>query len=111
MSKSKPQRFETFFELYQTLVAPLKKSKPEYIRLDGQIKGSNRGVFGYFKFNNSFWKIDADTQIDKLDLAKKLLLKDNDALIVRPTKNNKNECLVIKGQSVWNKKFYVYKVS
>lgn len=102
--------FENFKEFYTEFVAPLKNNNPDFIRLDGQTTGSTRGAAAYFKYRGSKWKVDADTQIDKLKIAFELLQEGEDPFLIKPTQNNTGECLIIKEQPLRNKKFYVYKV-
>ncbi|WP_113660977.1 hypothetical protein [Pedobacter nanyangensis] len=102
--------FESFQEFYIEFVAPLKNNNPEYIRLDGQTTGSTRGAAAYFKYRGNKWKVDADTQIDKLKIAFELLQRGEDPFLIKPTQNNTGECLIIKEQPLRNKKFYVYKI-
>ncbi|WP_293302508.1 hypothetical protein [Pedobacter sp. UBA4863] len=102
--------FESFKDFYAEFVVPLKNENPEFIRLDGQTTGSTRGAAAYFKYKDNKWKVDADTQIDKLKIAFDLLREGEDPFLITPTQNNTGECLIIKGQALRNKKFYVYKI-
>ncbi len=102
--------FESFKEFYQDFVIPLKEKNPEFIRLDGQVTGSTRSAAAYFKYRGDKWKIDADTQIDRLKTAFELLQEGKDPFLIKPTQNNTGECLIIKEQPLRSKKFYVYKM-
>jgi len=101
--------FESFEDFYQDFVIPPKEKNPEFIRLDGQVTGATRSAAAYFKYRGERWKVDADTQIDKLKISFELLQEDEDPFLIKLTQNNTGECLIIKGQALRNKKFYVYK--
>ncbi len=58
--------YNSFIDLFEKSIKPLTKENPEWIRLDGEIKGGNRQVFGKFKYNNKVWKINSDSHIEKL---------------------------------------------
>lgn len=102
--------FDDFKDFYTELVAPLKNKNPEFIRLDGKISGATRTPSAYFMYKGDKWKVDADTYIDRTKIAFELLQKGEDPFLIKLTLNKKGECLIIKGQPLKNKKFYVYKV-
>src|SRR5690606_23895247 len=110
MKKAIPS-FENFKDFYTEFVVPLKNKNPEFIRLDGKITGATRNPAAYFMYNGDKWKVDADTYIDRLAIAFELLQKGEDPFLVKPTQNKTGECLIIKGQPLRNKKFYVYKTA
>lgn len=60
------QHFGSFTELMETAVLPLLKKHPDWIRLDGALKGGNRIVFATFRYQYKTWKIHSDTLIAKL---------------------------------------------
>lgn len=111
MIKVAPLTFEDFNDLYIKKIEPLKKANPEYVRLDGKIGNGTRVAFAYFYYNNNKWKVDADTQFDKLKIAYDLFCAGKDPFVIIATKDGKGQCLVIDGQPKYAKKFYVYKVS
>lgn len=102
--------FDSFNEFYTELVIPLKKKNPEFIRLDGKITGSTRNPAAYFMYKSNKWKVDADTYLDRLTIAFDKMEAGEDPFLIKPTLNKKGECLIIKDESLKNKKFYVYKV-
>jgi hypothetical protein len=107
MSKKKTTpEYQSFKEFYLQQVIPYKKTFPTHIRLDGKINESSQRISAYFWYLGQKWKID----FDRLKTAFDEFEKSETPLIIRPTKNNKSKCLIIKDQPLRNKKFYVYQV-
>lgn len=104
--KLKQKVYADFQQFYVNEVEPHIKNNPSYIRLDGRIYGSSRKVFGYFIYDGIKWKVDEDTQINKIHTAYQLLPKN--PFEIADTKNKKGKCLIIKGEPLSKKKFYVY---
>lgn len=111
MSKSQTPIFEDYQAFYAKSVAPLKTKHPDYIRLDGKTEGSNRKAFAYFKYQDQLWKIDADTYVEKLDIAWLMVKETNEPFIIRPTRDGKSKCLTIVGEPLTPKRFYVYQTT
>ena len=112
MSKIKQTpEFDSYQTFYQQEVLKMKKDKPGHIRLDGKEKGSNRKPFAYFNYQGLKWKVDADTRIDKLDIGFKVSQNSTQPFLIRPTRQNKNQCLVIEGEPLTPKRFYVYQTN
>lgn len=101
-------KFESYQEFYKNAVIKLKKEHPDYLRLDGCKSGSNRNPFAYFIYQDQCWKVDADTWIEKLEIAAKLFDSGEDPFLIKSTRGQKNQCLTIQGQAEYRKKFYVY---
>jgi hypothetical protein len=69
--------YSSYEDFYFQLVIPLKKLNPSYFRLDGRLEGSYRKTVAYFLYQDVKCKIDADTYLDKLDMAyEKLKISD-----------------------------------
>ena len=100
--------FEDYQAFYSESVLNLKRNFPEFIRLDGKTEGSNRKAFGHFKYQGQTWKVDADTYIEKLDIALEQCLKNKSPFIIKSTRDGRNKCLVILGEPLMPKRFYVY---
>ncbi|MFP5079192.1 hypothetical protein [Pedobacter sp. JCM 36344] len=103
--------YQSFNEFYLQQVIPYKQLNPTHIRLDGKILGSSRNVSAYFWYLNKKWKVDADTHIDRLKLAFYKSETTAEPFSIKQTRDKKGECLVIKGQPLRDKKFYIYKAS
>lgn len=99
--------YNDFKDFYINSVIPLKQANPSYIRLDGQIGPGTQAAFGFFHHNGTKWKVDSDTEIEKLDVAFKIFDQGHDPFIVKETK--KGQCLIIKDEPQPAKKFYVYR--
>lgn len=108
MSKSQKLIFDDFQTFYNESVLPLKSQYRDCVRLDGKTEGSNRKAFGYFKYQDQVWKVDADTYIEKLDIAFLMCSKSTDPFIVRQTRDGRGKCLTIMGEPLAPKRFYVY---
>ena len=108
ISKIKVPKFLDYIEFYEKLVIAFKKVNPEAIRLDNQISGGTRKAIAWFVYNESYWKVDSDTLIEKLDKVYTLIKTGQDPFIICPTKGGKSKCLTINGQPKSPKKFYVY---
>ncbi|TDQ11371.1 hypothetical protein [Pedobacter metabolipauper] len=96
---------------YEQAVLPLKEKNPEYIRLDGKLKGSTRNVSAYFWYKEKKWKVDADTYIDRLKLAYESVNTNEEPFIIKNRRDGKSQELTIAGQPVRDNKFYVYLAS
>ena len=86
-----------FNEFYEQIVLPAKKINPHHIRLDGEIAGGNRKIFGSFTHNNRIWKVHSDTHYEPLMLAYEYSCLDcekNDPFIMETTRNGSN-CLAL----------------
>lgn len=103
-----PLKYGSFEDFYNNRLTQFKAQNPTFTRLDGLMSGSSQNAFAYFIYQNKCWRIDADCSIEKLDLAYSRLLIDNEVLIEKPTRKNKNICLEIKGEPSFKKLFYVY---
>ncbi len=64
--------YKSFLILYEEVILPLHKKHPDWIRLDGLIKGGNREVFATFRYQFKTWKIHADTHFSQLIAAYEL---------------------------------------
>lgn len=106
--KSLPE-YQDFKEFYLQSVAPYKEKNPTHIRLDGKILGASRNTIAYFWYLGKKWKVNAETQIDKLKLAFDLAQTTEEPFTVKSQRDAKDEYLEIKGQPIRGKKFYVYK--
>ena len=104
------QTYPDFKEFYTKAVEPLKAENVSYIRLDGKLKGDTRVIFAYFMYQDKKWKVNADTQIDRLKLAFAEFEKGNDPFVIKTVRDNAAEYLAIKGQPVRNAKLYIYAV-
>jgi hypothetical protein len=103
--------YKDFNEFYNKAVLPYKEQNPTDIRLDGKLLGSTRNVSAYFWYLNQKWEVAADTHLDKLKLAfEAAQASDDEPFKVKHTRDKKGAFLVIKGQPLRDKKFYVYKV-
>lgn len=105
--KSLPE-YQDFKEFYLKEVAPYKEKNPTHIRLDGKILGASRNTVAYFWYLDKKWKINAETQIDKLKLAYELAQNTDEPFVVKNARDHKGQYLEIKGQPIRGKKFYVY---
>lgn len=101
------ETFADFKEFYIKAVEPLKIANPTFARLDGKIKGDTRVVFAYFQYQDTKWKVTADTHIDRLKLAFDEFEKGNDPFVIKALRDNRNQYLAIKGQPVRNAKLYI----
>ena len=103
--------YQTLSEFYLQQVLPYKNANPTDIRLDGRMSGASRNVSAYFWYLKKKWKVDGDTDIDRLKLAFEKVGSTDEPFKIKPTRDKKGVCLVIKDQPLRNKKFYVYRVS
>ncbi|HTK18225.1 MAG TPA: hypothetical protein VL442_01865 [Mucilaginibacter sp.] len=106
MEKYIPPKFESFKDFYEQHVTPIRKKGFE--RLDGRDKGGSRWPNAFFRYDGKLWKVDEDTRIEKLDEAYRQLTSGQDPFLVTSTLGDKNKCLVIKGQPIRPRHFYVY---
>lgn len=60
---------QSFVEFMKQVVIPAKKANPNDKRLDGQISGGNRTIFGCFQYCGRTWKVHSDTRYEPLMLA------------------------------------------
>jgi hypothetical protein len=103
--------YKDFKEFYLNAVVPLKEQNPTFRRLDGKEFGSTKKVTAYFWYQDKKWRVDADTFIDRLKIAFEQYEKNGDPFKIKHTRDNKGECLLVKGQPIRNQKFSVYKVA
>jgi hypothetical protein len=103
--------FENYKDFYNEIVLPYQKTNPTHIRLDGKILGSSRKVAAYFRYAGRKWKIDSDTHISRLKLAYETFEKSDEPFFIKHTRDKKGSCLLISGQPIRDKKFYVYEVA
>jgi hypothetical protein len=103
--------YKDFKEFYLNHVLPLKEQNPTIRRLDGKLLGSTRNVTAYFWYLGKKWRVDADTYVDRLKIAFDLFEKSEEPFKIKHTRDQKGECLLIKGQPIRNQKFNVYKVA
>ncbi|MEO0927120.1 MAG: hypothetical protein AAFY63_14730 [Cyanobacteria bacterium J06643_13] len=61
--------YRNFVEFMEQLVIPEQKANPEHIRLDGQLSGGNRNIFGGFQHSGRTWIVHSDTHYKPLPLA------------------------------------------
>lgn len=106
--KVSPPQFESFQDFYEQLVQKLKEDHPGYLRLDGREKGGSRWPHAFFYYGNQRWKVDEDTRIEKLDKAYALLMEGQDPFLITSTIGEKGKCLLIKGEPIRPRYFYVY---
>jgi len=107
MKKYTPPNFESFREFYECHVKPIKLKNPDFFRLDGRTTGGSRWPNAFFKYEVQLWKVDEDTRIDKLDEAYRQLTESQDPFLITSTAGNKNKCLLIKGEPIRPRFFYV----
>jgi hypothetical protein len=102
--------YKDFNEFYTQAVLPYKEKNPTDIRLDGKMLGSTRNVSAYFWYLGEKWEVGADTHIDRLKLAFEASKASDEPFKIKHTRDKKGAYLVIKGQPLRDKKFYVYSV-
>jgi hypothetical protein len=102
--------YKDFKEFYVEKVLPYKNANPMQIRLDGKNFGTSKKVAAYFWYADKKWRVESDTYIDRLKLAYENFDKNDEPFLVKHTRDNKGECLVINGQPLRDKKFFVYAV-
>lgn len=109
------QSFQSFMEQE---VLPARAANPGHRRLDGEIAGGNRSVFGVFRHAGRQWKVHADTHYEPLLLAYKALRTGEvgDPFVAEPTRSGDGTCLVLieplkqRMSDVRPKYLYVYEV-
>jgi hypothetical protein len=78
------------------------------VRLDGETGNGARVAFAYFQYQDIVWKVDADTNFDKLKFVFDKFQETEEPFEIKPTKDDNGECLTINGEPNYGKKFYVY---
>lgn len=78
-------------------VLPARAANPRDRRLDGQIAGGNRAVFGISRHAGRQWKVHADTHYEPLLLAYDALMAGivDDPFVAEPTRGGDGTCLVL----------------
>lgn len=104
--------YNNFIEFMKELVNPLKNENPNDIRLDGQLSGGNRTVFGRFKHFGCTWEVNSDTRYEPLRLAYEAAIKGNEPFVEGTTKGG-NPMLILQSeikqlQSTKRKYLYIY---
>ncbi|MBD1397680.1 hypothetical protein H9Q13_10935 [Pontibacter sp. JH31] len=76
--------YDSFVDLIDKAVLPLKKENPDWQRLDGGV-GGNRSPFAYFRHNEKVWRVNSDTRFAPLLKAKHAI--DSGQNPFKPVKN------------------------
>jgi len=102
--------FSDFDQVMNQKVIPLRKEKPNWIRLDGQIGVGNRKVFAFFKYKGKKWRIHSDTHFRMLYKAYKFIQAGKDPFLITKTAGD-NHCLILVPELAERPKFiYIYLV-
>ncbi len=102
--------FSDFSQVMQQQVIPLRKEKPDWIRLDGLIGVGNRAVFAFFKYKGKKWRIHSDTHFRMLFKAYEYIQTGRDPFLIAKTAGD-NQCLVLVPELAERPKFiYIYLV-
>ena len=99
--------YNSFEELFKAKLITLINRHPDWIRLDGEISGGNREIFGKFKYKNKIWKINSDSHIEKLSIAYTKFLRGEEPFIETYTSKNKLLTLELKNNKGF-KHLYIY---
>ena len=90
--------YNSFAELMDSALLPLRAANPTDARLDGAQSGGNREVAGRFRHHDKTWKINADTHYEPLMIAYRAMKKDktSDPFVEQATQLG--NCLVLKNE-------------
>ena len=107
--------YQNFIEFMEQAVIPEQKANPEHIRLDGQLSGGNRSIFGCFEHFGRTWKVHSDTRYEPLMLAHDAAVEGKDPF-VESTTNGGGSSLVLQPeikerQNTPYKYLYIYEIS
>lgn len=108
MEKYTPPKFDSFKDFYELHVKAISTANPDFKRLDGRETGGSRWPNAFFRYDGQLWKVDEDTHIRKLEIAYDLLKDGQDPFLITSTVGDKNKCLLIKGEPIRPRHFYVY---
>jgi hypothetical protein len=103
---------DAFLSFMRKKVLPHQADHPEYIRLDGALRGGNIEVCGTFSHKGHEWVVHADTRFEPLKIAYHALASGTDPFKVENTKHGR--CLVLKKRyrAKPNAKYiYIYRAS
>lgn len=104
----------TFVEFMDRVVRPAKKANPNDKRLDGQLSGGNRTVFGCFQHLGRTWKVHSDSHYQPLMLAYDEAVNGGDPFIENITKGGRYSLIlqprVKEHQSSKHKYHYIYEI-
>ena len=99
--------FNSFAELMEMQVLPLRQTHPEYEQLDG-LSGSNGSAFAYFDHFSKKWRVNKDTKIDRLLAAWKLYQTGAEPFVIGKTIRSKKPCLQLNEENPEPKGLFIY---
>lgn len=101
--------YDSFKDVMEKGVLPLRASHPEHIRLDGHSSGGNGSVAFRFRHQGKVWEMNFDTHYDRLLLAYAAVKNgDDDPFIEEPTRSKSRNCLVLKNGPTKPKFIFIY---
>lgn len=80
---------QNFVEFMQEII-PAREENPDHTRLDGQISGGNRTIFGCFQHGGRIWKVHSDTHYEPLMLAYNVAVNGGDPFVQVTTEGRRS---------------------